>query len=325
MRTQYSAKDEGDGSCKQEELVTNGLGLPCLWDFKQSWARILSKTYDCQSVHELLIRLAELSEEDPLFTRFYYRFKKVYEAAYVFENTGVTKEQRANNPKQMGAAVRIGIKDADAYGFLNQIVCALRGQKAEYMLVQGLTHDDGTNQTGHVRVIDLNEDFVSAKIRHAWSEMFAAGETTHVGKTEDGEYYVKDELPKDDLKNNVFSRDVDQLKAMIELLEGRVTNNPLKIEVDYIEVIDGEEVHSKKMITPNVNDWAEMRYLKQWFLDKLNDYGIGVTIEELDYALLEYKDFDNPFLQFVNGQFIDSFTTAIDYIKNQIYGKDKSL
>ena len=181
-----------DGKLVQE---LNELGLPTYYDAKYIFNYVLNMCHDINSKSELLYRLYDLGQTDPIFKLLHQRVAKI---------SGYGSQKISANDQQLMTQIYNGIKTAK-----NAFVIGKSIQNGDYFSVV---------------IQSTDADYNAQKYKLEWSKLFASGASLFVEVGEDGKLRMKNGYSA-----KVFTTLAQRLQQIVDCFSD--SENPI-LEID---------------------------------------------------------------------------------------------
>lgn len=289
----------------------NYLGLPEYVSENYVFNDVLNNVHDVDTVDELLKRLNQLAEQDPMYGTIYSRVEKI--SKRVLQN---------------------GKFDADQEAFLSQLMKTIRSNKLVFKEVRSI-RDSGRRleDVAYTLVIqNTDADYNADMYTRRWGTILATGATPIIKLDEKGALIFN---PKSSTASTEFQRihDVfDSEKAesgeivvgIKQLVYNVWQGNPRSV-VFKAKVLNPETgKYETKRIT-NLNDPGDLQIIKDKIVDVLNYIGVVINKKEFDFMLRNKygtTDADALSQMFSSSSKKDSMTTFLQFLQNiQYQGK----
>lgn len=258
-------------------IKKNVAGLPQMMDFKQAWALIVNRTYFCRSQMQLYERLQQLSTEDAFYQKLLIRYENLLKAAYGNENGEFMDKQTGEF---------LPVKNQNAAGTLWEITSVMCHAKNIPQVIESVQNSKTDER--QIRIISASMEYTVRETRKNWTAAIASGEGKYIGKDSNGKYFIKRGHSEEEIRDISFwFRRFTNLLSSSALypVSGTITIHPKyhKIENGIVkeEVVDTKEVSGDEIKSNDVY----LHALCAEFVEKLNDLGIGFTIDDFMFLL----------------------------------------
>lgn len=241
-----------------QKAVRNTIGLPQLMNPADVYALVLNTIRDVRSPEDILEQLQENGKYDPVFDTLAKRFEKLYNSAYLSDNP-----------------------NADDEALISQIFGALSQTKNTFDTVKSRSYSKNPDKTwtNTFTLLFGDESHTSREFTRNWSQNFAGGGCRYITKDRDGNYRMANNAKGEPYKPTIFIKFWERFGSMTnengQELGYRYLFSPIPNKKPV--VIRGREL--------NIDNPADIQFIKDNVIQMLNQVGIAFTGDMLDYML----------------------------------------
>lgn len=263
----------------QLDLTKNKFGQPEFMPINRVINLLINDLYKCESIQELDKTLQAKSETSVLFKYVYDKYHALYQNTY-------SKDQDGN----------ITV-DYNAESYCINILSALHSQKIDFIVATSKQQDGGKE----IQIKSSSLDRDKYTMTKQWYNILVSGQVSvfNRGRDKNNKLTFKENMGGKN-GNDVFSKTAQFIQSLVtgaQTQSGKVTIN----EIDY-------DLHD----TDDLND------IKNLFVNSLNNIGIIMSRDALDYMLSTayIGDDTSTFEQLLTNKGVENIQSFIDKLNN---------
>ncbi len=263
----------------QLDLTKNKFGQPEFMPINRVINPLVDGLYKCESIQELDKTLQAKSETSVLFKYVYDKYHALYQNAY-------SKNQDGN----------ITV-DYNAESYCINILSALHSQKIDFIVATSKQQDGGKE----IQIKSSSLDRDKYTMTKQWYNILVSGQVSvfNRGRDKNNKLTFKENMGGKN-GNDVFSKTAQFIQNLVTCAQtqtGKVTING----IDY-----------------NLHDIDDLNDIKNLFVDSLNNIGIIMSRDALDYMLSTAYVGDNTstFEQLLTNKGVENIQSFIDKLNN---------
>ena len=264
---EFRYRKQGNEIIKERVPSVNYLGLPEYVNTNYAFNDVLNNVHDIDTVDELLERLKQLAEEDPMYGTIYSRIQKISDKVY-----------------------KDGKFDANQEAFLSQLMKIIRSNKLAFKMVRSSLNSDKTTYT--LTLQDTDSDYNADIYTKQWGMMLSTGATQAIKLNEKGNLVFNPNSPSavtafqriHDLFDSEKKEGQETIVGIKQLVLNAQQGNPRNI-VFKTKVLNPETGKYENKSITNLNNPGDIETIKDKIVDALNYIGVGINRKEFDFML----------------------------------------
>lgn len=291
-----------DGSLKLNEY-----GLPSYMNQNYVFNEVISQLCDCNTVQEILDKLAFLEKVHPMY--------KIIRGRITRLNNTVYKD---------------GVRNANQEALLAQLMTTIKSHKHLFQIIKATRNKDGKYT---LKLQNSDSDYVASYYPSQWSQALAYGATDILKINKYGQLELNPKLQNSsyifgaigamfDKESTIANKNGWYNVGIKQLLSNSTVANPKQVYLN-VKVLDKENSTSTNPVFKVVSitdptNQEQLNILKDKIVQSLNYIGIQVSREEFDYMLMhKYGSSDHKALNamFQSTDKSDSMNTFITFLK----------